>query len=189
LKSLSRENERILEAVWESTKPLTMKEVSEKIGLGLRPTNMRLLNLRKAGFVSESSGSYTITAEGKAVIGFPRIGEEESRKILRKTSPERAFHFYAGIGQSLGSSADRLTDFCDRIRSVDIRSIEFHTARGDFESWIRHLGDIELEKRLRLIRETGLKGEALRERLYGALRSRCDELGRKTPEGHSRRTS
>jgi hypothetical protein len=189
LKSLSRENEKILEAIWESAKPLTMKEASEKIGLGLRPTNMRLINLRKAGFVSESGGGYTITAEGKTVIGFPRISDEESIRILHKTSPEKAFHFYAGIGQSLGLSADHLTEFCDRIRSVDVKSIEFHTARGDFESWIRHLGDIELEKRLRLVRETGLKGEALRERLYGALRSRCDALGRKTPEGHTRRTS
>jgi hypothetical protein len=189
LKSLSRENEKILEAIWESAKPLTMKEASEKIGLGLRPTNMRLLNLRKAGFVSESGGNYTITAVGKAVIGFPRINEEESRKILRKTPPQKAFHFYSGIGQVLGSSAYSLTDLCDKIRITDIKSIEFHMARGDFESWIRHLGDIELEKRLRLIRETGLKGEALRERLYGALASRLDELGRNTPESNMRRTS
>jgi hypothetical protein len=189
LTSLSRENERILEVIWESAKPLTTKEASEKIGLGLRPTNMRLINLRKAGLVAQSGGGYTITAEGKARIGFPRIDEENSGKILRRISPEKAFHFYAGIDQSLGSSADHLTDLCDKIRSINIKSIEFHTARGDFESWIRQLGDIELEKRLRLIRETGLKGEALRERLYGALRSRCDELERKTPEGHTRRTS
>ena len=188
MKNLSRENEKILELIWESAKPLTMKDASEKMGLGLRPTNMRLLNLRKAGFVAESGGAYTITAEGKAVIGFPRISEEQSRKILHKTSPDKAFHFYSGIGQALGLSADHLTDFCNKIRSIDTKSLEFHMTRGDFESWIRHLGDTELEKRLRLIRETGLKGEALRERLYGALKSRCDELGRNTPDSNTRRT-
>ncbi|MFH0897773.1 MAG: hypothetical protein V1850_07000 [Candidatus Bathyarchaeota archaeon] len=49
-------------------------------------------------------------------------------------------------------------------------------ARGDFESWIHYLGDIELEKRLVLIKELNLIGEALREKLYAALKSRGDEL-------------
>jgi len=98
--------------------------------------------------------------------------------ILDKTSPERAFNFYSAIGQFTGLSSDSLADFRDKIRSVDIRSIEFHLARGDFEVWIRHLGDTGLERRLRLIREMELTGDALRERLYVTLRSRCDELQR-----------
>ena len=98
--------------------------------------------------------------------------------ILDKTSPERAFYFYSGIGQFTGLSSDSLADFRDKIRSVDIRSIQFHVARGDFEAWIRLLGDTGLERRLRLIREMELTGEALRERLYVTLRSRCDELQR-----------
>jgi hypothetical protein len=104
--------------------------------------------------------------------------EISDKTPLDRTPPEEAFYFYAGIGQFLGVSSDSLADFCDKIRSVDIRSIEFHVTRGDFEAWIRHLGDTGLERRLRLIREMGLTGEALRERLYAALRSRCDELER-----------
>jgi hypothetical protein len=104
--------------------------------------------------------------------------ENDQEKILDKTSPERAFYFYSGIGQFTGLSLDSLADFCDKIRSVDIRSVEFYVARGDFEAWIRYLGDTVLERRLRLIREMELTGEALRERLYKTLRSRCDELER-----------
>ena len=66
--------------------------------------------------------------------------------ILDKTSPERAFYFYSGIGQFTGLSSDSLADFRDKIRSVDIRSIQFHVARGDFEAWIRHLGDTRLRE-------------------------------------------
>jgi hypothetical protein len=104
--------------------------------------------------------------------------ERDQVKILDKTLPERAFYFYSGIGQSTGLSSDNLVDFCDKIRSVGTRSVEFHVARGDFEAWIRDLGDTGLERRLRLIREMELTGEALRRRLYITLRSRCDELER-----------
>jgi hypothetical protein len=104
--------------------------------------------------------------------------QRDPTKILDRTLPERAFYFYSGIGQFTGLSSDNLADFCDKIRSVDIRSVEFHLARGDFEAWIRDLGDTGLERRLRLIREMALTGDALRRRLYITLRSRCDELER-----------
>ena len=100
-----------------------------------------------------------------------------AEKILSKTPPENAFHFYTGFNQPLGVFSNSLTDLCEKIRSIDIRSIEFHVARGDFESWIHHyLGDIELEKRLRLIREENLSGEALRGKIYRTLLRRRMEL-------------
>lgn len=76
-------------------------------------------------------------------------------------------------------SSNGLIDFCERLGSIDIESIEFHASRGDFESWVRFLGDIELERKLSLIREADLTGDALREKLYETLRSRYDELLRK----------
>ena len=98
------------------------------------------------------------------------------KKILGKTSPENAFNFYSGPDQPLGVSSDSLVDLCKRIRSIDIKSIEYHLTRGDFESWIRYLGDVELEKRLKLIKKESLKGETLRNKLYEEIKSRCDEL-------------
>jgi hypothetical protein len=105
-----------------------------------------------------------------------RIDEKTIGKTLRKLPKENAFNFYTTFDQPLGVSSDSLIDFCEKIRLIDIGSIEFHVARGDFEHWIDYLGDIELAKRLKLVNEANLEGETLREKLYAVLRSRCNEL-------------
>ncbi len=87
-----------------------------------------------------------------------------------------AFHFHMDAGRPLWISSDSLVDFCNKMMSVDLRAIEYHFRRGDFELWIHHLGDNELANTLQLIRETGLSGESLRKRLHETVRSRCDEL-------------
>ena len=138
---------------------------------------MHLLTLRLAGYVSTpKKGYYTITEEGKEVIGFPKLTKEHASSILREVPHEKAFHFYVGLGQPLGVSAKSLPDFCEKVQTVSLESVEFHTARGDFELWIHYLGDVELAKRLRLIRESGLSGEDLRKEIYEAVKSRCEEL-------------
>lgn len=118
--------------------------------------------------------------EEEVVIGDEKIGRtvdrELAKKVLRRTSVENAFHFYTGAGRPLWISSDSLVDFSKKIRFVDQRSIEYHFRRGDFEMWIRHLGDNELADRLKLLRETGVSKESLSNRLYEAVRSRCDEL-------------
>jgi len=177
MKSLGQIKEGILRLLWKIEGPLDLRGISEKMGLKARSANMHLLGLRKAGYVSASEdGHYTLTESGKEVIGFPKVDDSLARRVLSKTPPEKAFHFYAGIGQPLGVSSDNLTDFCDKIRWVDIGSVEFHSARGDFELWVHSLGDVELAKRLRLIREENLTGQTLQERLCRVLESRCDEL-------------
>ncbi|MDQ1278747.1 MAG: hypothetical protein QG670_7 [Thermoproteota archaeon] len=115
------------------------------------------------------------TEKVSEATGFPMVDEEKARAILRKT-PGNAFDFFIGMNQPLGIMADSLPDFCEKIASVDIKSIEFHTSRGDFESWIHFLGDHELERRVRLIRESNLAGEELRQRLYTTIKARNDEL-------------
>lgn len=176
MKNVNEMREKILKTIWETGNPITMQEISERMGLKARSANMHLLGLRRAGLVMMSGGGYVITEEGKEAIGLPRIDGKMAEKILSKTPPENAFYFYAGIDLPLGVSSDSLTDLCEKIRSIDVRSIEFHEARGDFESWIHYLGEIELEKRLGLIKEANLTGEALREKLYATLKSRCDKL-------------
>ena len=106
------------------------------------------------------------------------VGREFAEKVLGRTSVEGAFQFYAGEGRPLWISSDSLIDFSRKTRFVDLSSIEYHSRRGDFEMWIRHLGDHELADRLRLLRETGTSGEPLRDKLYEAVRSRCSELRR-----------
>jgi len=166
--------------MWEADKPTTLKEVSEKIGLRARSANMHLLGLAKMGHVSKSKeGYYIVTSSGTEAIGFPKISKTFAEKVLSKTSTERAFHFFRGIDQPTGIVSDSLVDLCERIKTLDVEPIEFHMSRGDFENWISSLGDVELARRLRMIREKNLTGQTLRERIYETLRSRCDRLLKK----------
>jgi hypothetical protein len=181
LKRIGKAKERILGLLWESEAPLDSRGVSEKMGLKIRSVNMHLSALNSLGCVSKSeNGYYSITECGREAIGFPKADRDFAEKVLRETLPEKAFHFYSGIGQPMGISSNNLVDFCDTIKAIGIESVEFHAPRGDFELWVHSLGDIELSKKLRLIREEELTGRNLRDRLYKALRSRCDELLRKT---------
>jgi len=180
MRSLSQMKGNILRLLWEIENPVNLREVSEKTGLENRSANMHLLGLRRAGYVSVlQGGRYTITELGREILGFPKVDENMARRILTKTSPNRAFHFYTAIGQPLEVYSDNLVDFCDEIKTVDIESVEFHTGRGDFELWVHFLGDIELAKRLNLLRKANLTGETLRERVCKTLKYRCDELLRK----------
>ena len=180
LKAISKVKKQILSLLWEAENPITLKEVSEKIGLKGRSANMHLLGLVKLRHVSKSKkGYYRITNSGRGAIGFPKISKKFADKVLSKTSAEGAFHFFRGIDQPTGILSNSLIDLCEKIKTLDIESIEFHMSRGDFETWISSLGDIELAKRVRMIREENLAGHTLKERIYETLRSRCDRLLKK----------
>lgn len=158
-------------------RPMGLKEIVKETDLKIRSANMHLLGLRRAGYVfTPEKGSYLLTDSGKEMIGFPRVDEELARKILRKLPPRNAFYFYLDIGKPLGINSDSLDDFCEKIRSINVNSIEFHVARGDFELWVHFLGDVELAKRLRGIKEAGLSGEVLRDKIHEIVKARCEEL-------------
>ncbi len=177
MSKLNQTRETMLRLLWEVDSPMSRREIAQRTGTKARSANMHLLWLRRGGCVSFSgSSNITLTETGREALGFPKVDENLAGKVFATTSPEKAFYFYTGIDQPLGASSDGLVDFCEKINSVDEKSIEFHMARGDFELWVHYLGDIELATRLRLLREENLSGEALRERLYKTVKSRCDEL-------------
>lgn len=167
----------ILKILWQFNRPVHLKEISKRINLEAHSVNMHLLNLKRKGYVRAlGDGLYTLTDLGKEFLGFPRIDEKLARKILSKVPFEFAFHFYVGENKPLNMSSDSLIELRDRIREIDVRSLEFHLFRGDFENWVSFLGDIELAKRLEIIRKSGLSGENLREKVYECIKVRCDEL-------------
>jgi uncharacterized membrane protein len=100
------------------------------------------------------------------------LDEASSPKGLSKLPLEKAFHFYNGIDQPTEITADNLNDFCEKIKTISIRSVEFHTRRGDFEHWISSLGDTELAEQIRQVEKSSLTGEDLRKRLYSILKAR-----------------
>lgn len=107
------------------------------------------------------------------------LSRENINKILRKVTVQEGFRFFRGIGDYTGKVAMSLEDFAVDLRTIDLRSIEFHVQREDFEKWIRNvLNDEELAKSLSKIR-VEFQGEKLRNELVMVVTKRVEELKKK----------
>lgn len=189
--SISDVKRKVLEVVSKAEKPMNLQDVAEKTGLNVKSSMMHLLWLRKMGYVSMPERNvYSITPLGKQAlslpkqtislpkqaISLPKVDKKQAENILRLLPIDKAFHFHTGIDQYLGIYATSLSDFCNKIKTVNVKSIEFHIPRRDFEAWTESLGDSELAKKIGAIRIAGLFGENLRQRMYETVKSRFDEL-------------
>jgi hypothetical protein len=97
-------------------------------------------------------------------------------KILRSVPSHEGFHFFKAPGDSTGKVAISLADFVEKTRTVDIRSVNFHFPRQDFEKWLRDIiGDAELSRRISRIRKE-IHGENLRSEIIQIVKRRMDEL-------------
>ena len=95
---------------------------------------------------------------------------------MRTVPSHEGFHFFKAPGDSTGKVATNLASFVEELRTVDIRSINFHFPRQDFEKWLRDIiGDSELTRKIsRIGKET--HGEKLRSEIIGIVKGRIDEL-------------
>jgi len=99
-------------------------------------------------------------------------------KILRTVPYNNAFYFFTGIGQYSGKFAVSLADFCQKIKRIDIKSVDFHFKRGDFQKWIRTtIGDAYLANKISRIRGQ-IQGEELRGQIHQTVEIRLTELKR-----------
>jgi len=97
-------------------------------------------------------------------------------KILRTVPRHEGFQFFRGVGDSTEKVATSLADFVEKARVVDIRSVNFHFKRQDFEKWIRDvIGDAELSRRMSRIRKE-VHGEKLRHEIIQITKARLEEL-------------
>ena len=64
------------------------------------------------------------------------MAQETTSRILKIVPREKAFYFFTSIGNYAGASASSLKEFVTIIKDVDIKSLEFHLYRGDFDKWI-----------------------------------------------------
>lgn len=175
--SVSQAKKRILKILSEAEEPVKLQDIAKEAGLSVSSSIMHLLWLGKAGYVSTPTKSYyAITESGKEVVGLPKIDKKQASHILRELPVEKAFHFYTGFDRYMDIYATSLTDFCEKIREINPKSIEFHVLRRDFESWLHGLGDQTLAEKIGSIRRMELSGEKLRKRVYETVKSRCDEL-------------
>lgn len=99
-----------------------------------------------------------------------------SSNILRSVPPQNAFFFYRAIGAPTGAAARNLPDFLGILNSIDLTSLQFHLGRGDFENWVKMLGDNTLAKRIADLKGRKLRGEDLRLQLVNTVKARLDSL-------------
>lgn len=175
--SLSPVKRLVLETMWILDKPAKAKEIAEEIGLGFPSVMMHIIGLMRMGYVkAPQKGQYVITEKGKRALGFPVIDREKAEEILAPLPKEKFFSFYVDIGKPLGIYATSLQDFCDKVLKVDADSVEFHVNRGDFEAWFNCLGDLELARKILLLKERKASKEELRKVIYETVKNRCAEL-------------
>ena len=98
-------------------------------------------------------------------------------RILRTLPREKAFYFFTSIGNYTGEKAASLKEFIDKINEVNVKSLEFHFYRGDFEKWIVEvLEDKDLAEKIRKLQGHGLTGDKLRIQLYTTVLRRYKDL-------------
>jgi len=89
----------------------------------------------------------------------------------QKLSKESVFYFFTSIGNYTGESATSIEDFLEKIEHIDIKSIEFHCHRGDFQKWVAEtIGDKELAEQIKKLQDQNFAGEKLRNQLHLLLR-------------------
>jgi hypothetical protein len=105
----------------------------------------------------------------------PAMSAEMIQRILRRVPYQEGFRFSREIGDYTGQVATSLEDFAEMLQAVDLKSIEFHMQRQDFESWIRNVfGDEELAKGVS--RRMVFQGENRRKELVTLIAMRLGNL-------------
>ncbi len=166
----------ILEAMAKESKPEKPKDIARRVGLNFSSCMMHILGLKKGGYVSSpEKGYYQITTFGREALK-PQVSSEAVVSLFKTVTPEKAFYFYTGMNEYSGLHANSLPDFCEKLKEADVKSVEFHISRKDFENWLESIGDQELAKRIGAVRNAGESGEKLRKIVYEIAKNRCDEL-------------
>jgi len=118
--------------------------------------------------------------DNRADFTFANLNRDVIQKILGNVVYDKAFFFYEDIGKPNGNFAVSLSDFCNKINTIDVKCLAFHLKRGDFENWIQEtIGDMELSKRISKLKtnKTVLRNQkALRNKLHATVRDRVAEL-------------
>ena len=156
---LTEEQLRVLKTMNEITSRVDLNTFAQMVGLTLNQTIERVQQLAKTGFIRKTNGGYGITEKGKEIL-----------KAITPVSKDSAFHFYTGIGQPTGFSAESLKDFYEIVKRIAVESLEFHLYREDFEKWIKNaVKDEALVDELARLKNASVKGEELRKKIILAI--------------------
>jgi alpha-amylase len=109
----------------------------------------------------------------------------ENRVRLAILTANEPFLFCTGTGEEnfTGAMTWSLKGFLSTLETADVKALEFHNKRGDFENWAQSsLKDDALAEQLKRVRLLKLKGKALQKSLVEVAKARFDEVSRQTQE-------
>ena len=110
--------------------------------------------------------------------------EHLAERILRKLPAGKGFTFSYEFARPTGLTVHSLKEFYLALETVDAQSIRFHTKRGDFEQWIRHVvADDKLADKMAEIPPQQMTGEKLRKKILRTINQRIRELEKLTSRG------
>jgi alpha-amylase len=112
------------------------------------------------------------------ITAHSAILDFENRTRLSIDAADEPFRFYTGIGEEhyTGKMVWSLKALMKALKEVTVRSIEFHSRRGDFERWVRlSLHDSMLAERLKKIGTSNLKGRKLKKSIIKAVEKRLEQ--------------
>ena len=114
------------------------------------------------------------------------MAADSASKTLKSVPREKAFYFFTSLGNYTGMSAATLREFLDRVSDVDIKSLEFHLQRGDFQKWVEEvLQDNDLAWEIKRLQRFNLTGDALRNQLSLVVSRRYKRLAGQGSTAHS----
>ena len=119
------------------------------------------------------------------VAGQSAILDFENRVRLASVAANEPFLFHTDVGEKFytGVMAWSLQGFQNAMAKVNVRSLEFHDGRGDFEKWAeKSLQDKTLVEQLKDVRRSKARGEKLRNMLVIAVEKRFNELSQQTQD-------
>jgi len=105
------------------------------------------------------------------------VANSSISRVLRKVPRENAFYFFTSIGNYTGENAASLEEFVKKTKEVNVKSLEFHLYRGDFEKWVGEtLEDKELAEKIKSLESLNPSGDSLRDQLYLIVSKRYEKL-------------
>jgi len=113
-------------------------------------------------------------------VALPQVllPRERIETIMEELPMNRAFYFYLDFGKYTGKYARSLEEFAEVVKNVESASLRFHLSQGDFQTWIRDLGDLELAMEIDGLKKLELEDEELRKSIQQTIKGRLELLKR-----------
>lgn len=170
---------KVLHAFLSHDSPVKPIQISKEVGVKFPSVMMHIIGLTRMGYLDcPEKGFYILTAEGKRCMDLSEMTKEIARKLLVGDLSDRGFHFYLSLGKPLDVKAHNLQTFNRLLKTVPLASLDFHLSRGDFKAWFEGIGDLELAKKVALLREENYCGELLRRKLQILIVNRIKALAK-----------